>query len=45
MAVVERLDKIKTVLQTAKQSLHEADNWTVLATEIEDVCQITMMFA
>jgi ribosomal protein S1 len=44
MAVVEKLDKMKTVLQTAKQSLHEADNWTVLASEIEDVIKSSTSF-
>uniref|UniRef100_A0A0A9Z8G4 Conserved oligomeric Golgi complex subunit 7 n=1 Tax=Lygus hesperus TaxID=30085 RepID=A0A0A9Z8G4_LYGHE len=37
MATLEKLDKMKTELQTAKQALHEADNWTVLATDIEEV--------
>ncbi|KOX76079.1 Conserved oligomeric Golgi complex subunit 7 [Melipona quadrifasciata] len=27
MATLEKIDKIKTDLQTAKQGLHEADNW------------------
>lgn len=30
MATLERLDRIKTKLQQAKQGLHEADNWTLL---------------
>uniref|UniRef100_A0A023EY93 Conserved oligomeric Golgi complex subunit 7 n=2 Tax=Triatoma infestans TaxID=30076 RepID=A0A023EY93_TRIIF len=37
MAILEKLDKMKMELQTAKQALHEADNWTVLANDIEDV--------
>ncbi|KAL1122589.1 hypothetical protein AAG570_002919, partial [Ranatra chinensis] len=37
MASLERLDRMKTELQTAKQALHEADNWTLLATDIEEV--------
>ena len=37
MATLERIDKIKTDLQTAKQGLHEADNWTVLANDVEEV--------
>lgn len=37
MANLERIDRIKTDLQTAKQGLHEADNWTVLANDVEEV--------
>lgn len=37
MAMLEKIDKIKTELQTAKQGLHEADNWTVLANDMEEV--------
>ncbi|XP_012283850.1 conserved oligomeric Golgi complex subunit 7 isoform X2 [Orussus abietinus] len=37
MAALERIDRIKTDLQAAKQSLHEADNWTALANEVEEV--------
>ena len=37
METLEKLDRMKTELHTAKQALHEADNWTVLATDIEDV--------
>lgn len=37
IAVLERIDRIKTDLQTAKQGLHEADNWTVLANDVEEV--------
>lgn len=37
MVALERIDKIKTDLQNAKQGLHEADNWTVLATDVEEV--------
>lgn len=34
MATLERLDKIKTQLEGAKQGLHEADNWTLLGEKI-----------
>lgn len=37
MATLERIDRIKTDLQIAKQGLHEADNWTVLANDVEEV--------
>uniref|UniRef100_A0A1B6D7Y9 Conserved oligomeric Golgi complex subunit 7 n=1 Tax=Clastoptera arizonana TaxID=38151 RepID=A0A1B6D7Y9_9HEMI len=37
MASLERLDRMKTELKTAKEALHEADNWIVLATDIEEV--------
>ncbi|CAH1388950.1 unnamed protein product [Nezara viridula] len=37
METLEKLDKMKTELYTAKQALHEADNWTVLASDIEEV--------
>ncbi|XP_015590425.1 conserved oligomeric Golgi complex subunit 7 isoform X2 [Cephus cinctus] len=37
IATLERIDRIKTDLQTAKQGLHEADNWTVLANDVEEV--------
>jgi len=37
MAMLEKIDRIKTELQTAKQGLHEADNWTVLANDMEEV--------
>lgn len=37
MSTLERLDRIKTDLQAAKQSLHEADNWSVLANDVEEV--------
>jgi hypothetical protein len=37
MKTLERTDRIKTELQVAKQALHEADNWTMLATDLEDV--------
>ncbi|XP_067003846.1 conserved oligomeric Golgi complex subunit 7 [Anabrus simplex] len=37
MAALERIDQIKTELQAAKQALHEADNWTVLASDLEEV--------
>ena len=38
MATLEKIDKIKTDLQTAKQGLHEADNWSILANDVEEVC-------
>lgn len=37
MTTLEKIDRIKTELQTAKQGLHEADNWTVLANDVEEV--------
>lgn len=37
MKILERIDTLKTDLQVAKQALHEADNWTVLATDLEEV--------
>ncbi|XP_054278876.1 conserved oligomeric Golgi complex subunit 7 [Macrosteles quadrilineatus] len=37
MASLERLDIAKTRLQSCKEALHEADNWTVLAADIEEV--------
>lgn len=37
ISTLEKLDKIKTELQAKKQGLHEADNWTVLANEVEEV--------
>ena len=37
MTSLEKLDTIKTSLQVAKQSLHEADNWSVLANDVEEV--------
>lgn len=39
MATLEKIDRIKTELQTAKQGLHEADNWTALANDVEEVCE------
>jgi len=40
MATLEKIDRIKTELQTAKQGLHEADNWTVLANDVEEVWKL-----
>lgn len=37
IASLERIDKIKSNLQAARQALHEADNWTVLASDLEEV--------
>ena len=37
MKVLERIDGIKMELHAAKQALHEADNWTILATDLEEV--------
>ncbi|KAF7991452.1 hypothetical protein HCN44_008764 [Aphidius gifuensis] len=37
MMALEKIDKIKMSLQLAKQSLHEADNWSVLANDIEEL--------
>lgn len=44
MAMLEKIDRIKTELQTAKQGLHEADNWTVLANDMEEVYSSFYMF-
>lgn len=43
MAMLEKIDRIKTKLQTAKQGLHEADNWTVLANDVEEVSKIFLI--
>lgn len=40
MASLERLDIAKTRLQTSKEALHEADNWTILAADIEEVTPV-----
>jgi len=45
MAMLEKIDRIKTGLQTAKQGLHEADNWTVLANDVEEVKDALDVFA
>ncbi|PSN54981.1 Conserved oligomeric Golgi complex subunit 7 [Blattella germanica] len=37
MATLEQIDSLKTELQAAKQALHEADNWTMLATDLEEL--------
>nr|CAD7442660.1 unnamed protein product [Timema bartmani] len=37
MATLEHIDNIKTELQAAKQALHEADNWIILAADLEEV--------
>jgi hypothetical protein len=37
MKTLEQIDRTKMQLQAAKQALHEADNWTVLATDLEEV--------
>lgn len=37
MASLENIDRMKTDLQLAKERLHEADNWTVLANDVEEV--------
>ncbi|KAK4882796.1 hypothetical protein RN001_006115 [Aquatica leii] len=34
---LQKLDKIKSQLTEAKQGLHESDNWTVLANDLEEV--------
>jgi len=44
MAMLEKIDRIKTELQTAKQGLHEADNWTVLANDVEEVYENSNWF-
>ncbi|XP_011299070.1 conserved oligomeric Golgi complex subunit 7 isoform X1 [Fopius arisanus] len=37
MTALEKMARVKTELQVAKQSLHEADNWSVLANDLEEV--------
>lgn len=37
ISTLERLDNIKMSLQLAKQGLQEADNWSVLANDVEEV--------
>ncbi|GLH07427.1 Conserved oligomeric Golgi complex subunit 7 [Gryllus bimaculatus] len=37
IASLERIDRIKCDLQAAREALHEADNWTVLASDLEEV--------
>ncbi|KAK0159641.1 hypothetical protein PV327_010735 [Microctonus hyperodae] len=37
MVSLENIDRMKTDLQLAKERLHEADNWTVLANDVEEV--------
>lgn len=34
---LNKIDHLKTVLENTKQALHEADNWSVLASDIEEV--------
>ncbi|KAF4518413.1 hypothetical protein B566_EDAN002066 [Ephemera danica] len=36
MAALEQVDRVKAELQAARQALREADNWTILATDIEE---------
>lgn len=37
LQTLENLDKIKMQLTESKQGLHESDNWTVLANDLEEV--------
>lgn len=37
LATLEHIDQLKTRLQKAKQALHEADNWSLLAADLEEV--------
>lgn len=37
IASLERIDRLKIELTKAKEALHEADNWTVLSTDVEAV--------
>lgn len=37
LATLEHIDQLKTRLQRAKQALHEADNWSLLAADLEEV--------
>ncbi|KAJ8983014.1 hypothetical protein NQ317_014311 [Molorchus minor] len=34
---IERLDSMKTMLNVAKQGLHESDNWMVLVNDLEEI--------
>lgn len=34
---LEKIDDLKTTLENVKQALHEADNWSILASDIEEV--------
>lgn len=37
MSNLEKIDRLKTILENVKQALHEADNWSMLASDIEEV--------
>ncbi|XP_026292133.1 conserved oligomeric Golgi complex subunit 7 isoform X1 [Frankliniella occidentalis] len=37
LATLEHIDQLKMRLQKAKQALHEADNWSLLAADLEEV--------
>ena len=37
MSSLEKLDRVKNTLENVKQALHEADNWSILASDIEEV--------
>ena len=37
LATLEHIDQLKTRLEKAKQALHEADNWSLLAADLEEV--------
>lgn len=37
LANLEHIDQLKSRLQKAKQALHEADNWSLLAADLEEV--------
>ncbi|XP_018329117.1 conserved oligomeric Golgi complex subunit 7 isoform X2 [Agrilus planipennis] len=34
---IEKLDRLKSQLEIAKQSLHESDNWTMLVNDLEEL--------
>lgn len=34
---LKKIDRLKSTLENVKQALHEADNWSILASDIEEV--------
>ncbi|XP_065220959.1 conserved oligomeric Golgi complex subunit 7 [Planococcus citri] len=36
VSTLEKLDRVKNTLENVKQALHEADNWSILASDIEE---------
>lgn len=45
LATLEHIDQLKTRLERAKQALHEADNWSMLAADLEEVLLIIALYA